>query len=147
MPKATNLGRMVTYLEQLIHIKPHDHIITWSCRILWQSKTIIYPLPHCLWLQRKLCWVGICNEELPSIKSQGPLIMLSCKVTWQIKYISNTARSLWPLLVERWWLTMACYKFTEPFKHVVFCDHVKNWKCLISISTISRATKVSSVVI
>ena len=30
-------------------IKSHDHIITWSCKIMWQAKIIIYPLIQCLW--------------------------------------------------------------------------------------------------
>ena len=30
---ATNLGRMVTYLDGILPIKSHDPLITWSCKI------------------------------------------------------------------------------------------------------------------
>ena len=47
MPMTTKLGMLVTYLEQLLSVKSHDHIITWFCKITWQTK-IIYLLPQCL---------------------------------------------------------------------------------------------------
>ena len=49
MSMATKLGRMVTYLECLPPIKVLIPLVTWSCKISWQTKTIIYPLPQCLW--------------------------------------------------------------------------------------------------
>ena len=43
----------------------------------------------------KLGRVGICNEELPSIKSQDPIITWSCKAIGNIKsVISTTARPM-----------------------------------------------------
>ena len=41
---ATKLGRM--YRDGLLPIKPHDALITWSCEIKWQNKTIIFLLPR-----------------------------------------------------------------------------------------------------
>ena len=45
---TTKLGRMVTYLEGLLTIKSFSALITWSCKVMWQTKTIISPLPKCL---------------------------------------------------------------------------------------------------
>ena len=45
---ATKLGRMVTQLDGLLLIKLHDSLITWSYRIMWQTKNIISPLLQCL---------------------------------------------------------------------------------------------------
>ena len=39
---ATKLGRIVVYLE-LLPIKLLDPLVMWSCKITWQSKTIIPP--------------------------------------------------------------------------------------------------------
>ena len=50
MPMAAKISRMVTYLERLVSMKLHNHIITWFCEITWQSKIIIYPLPQSLLL-------------------------------------------------------------------------------------------------
>ena len=50
MPMATKYGKIMSYLECFLPIKAHDHIITWSCKIMWQNKIIIYPLTQCLWL-------------------------------------------------------------------------------------------------
>ena len=32
MPMATKLGRMVTYLDELLPIKLHDPLIIWYCK-------------------------------------------------------------------------------------------------------------------
>ena len=79
-PMATKLGRMMTYLDWLLPIKSHDHMITWSCKITWQTKVIIYPLTP-IFMGINFGRVGIYNEELASIKSLDPLIAWSCKVT------------------------------------------------------------------
>ena len=47
VPMVTKLGRMVTYIDGLLPIKPHDPLITWSCKIMWQTKNIISLLPRC----------------------------------------------------------------------------------------------------
>ena len=47
---ATKLGSMVTYLEGNLTIKLYYALITWSCKVTWQTKIIISPLPECLWL-------------------------------------------------------------------------------------------------
>ena len=43
---ASNLGRIITYLNVLLPIKSHVPLIAWSCEITWQTKTIITPLPQ-----------------------------------------------------------------------------------------------------
>ena len=50
---TTDFGRMVSYLERLLLRKSYDHIITWSCKIMWQIKIIIYPVPQSLWLYKE----------------------------------------------------------------------------------------------
>ena len=50
VPMTTKLGRMLTYLKGLLTIKSHNALITWSCKVTWQTK-IIYSQPECLWLQ------------------------------------------------------------------------------------------------
>ena len=45
MPMAKTLGMMLTYLLWLLPMKSHDHIITCSHEITWQTKIILYPLP------------------------------------------------------------------------------------------------------
>ena len=53
---ATKCGRTITYLEWLIPTNSHDHIITWSCKIMWQTKILIYPSTQCLWLSILAEW-------------------------------------------------------------------------------------------
>ena len=36
MPMDLKLGKMLTYLKGLLSIKSYDHIITLSCKIMWQ---------------------------------------------------------------------------------------------------------------
>ena len=61
-------------------IKSHVHISTWSCKITWKTKIIIYSLSQCLWLS---ILVGIYNEELPSIKSADHYHKAYAYLTWQ----------------------------------------------------------------
>ena len=56
MPVVTKLGRMVTYHEGLPSIISHDLLITWSCEIIWQTKSIISPVPQYLWPQNLVGW-------------------------------------------------------------------------------------------
>ena len=56
---TTILGRMVTYLDGLLPIQSHDPLIMWSCEIMWQAKTSISPLAHCLWPRNLLGWLLI----------------------------------------------------------------------------------------
>ena len=49
VPMTTKLGSIVTYLEGLLLIKPHDAMIRWSREITLQTKIIISPTPQCLW--------------------------------------------------------------------------------------------------
>ena len=50
------IGRMITYLNVYLPIKPHHPLITWSFKITWRTKTIISPLPQCLWPPNLLGW-------------------------------------------------------------------------------------------
>ena len=56
VPMATKLDRMSKHLEGLLTIKSFISLITWSCKVTWQIKTIIYPLPECLWLPNVTEW-------------------------------------------------------------------------------------------
>ena len=45
MPKATKRWRLVTYCDGLTPIMLNDFLITWSCKIMWQTETAVSPLP------------------------------------------------------------------------------------------------------
>ena len=45
---ASKLVKMVNYPDGLLSIKPHEPLITWSCEITRQTKTIISSLSQCL---------------------------------------------------------------------------------------------------
>ena len=78
MRTATRIGRVLTYLEGLLPQNLHGCLVKWSCEIIWQIKTIIFPLSQCL----------------------GPK-------AWQIKnIISSLPQCLWPTNLSRWWHTM-----------------------------------------
>ena len=56
MPMSDKFGRLVTDLEGLVRIMLPDPFVTWSCKIMWQTKTIISPPPQCLWLLNMAGW-------------------------------------------------------------------------------------------
>ena len=97
------LGRMVPYLDEFPPIKSHHPLITWSCKITWQTKTIISTLP--VSVATKLARMVIFLDRLLILKSCKALIMWSCKVTWQTKtIISLLQECLWQLDLVEWWL-------------------------------------------
>ena len=74
MPMTTKLGSCVTYHELIPPIKTHDHIITWSRDVTWQ--TIYHHISTtAMPVATKLGRVGKYNKELPSINSNNPLIV------------------------------------------------------------------------
>ena len=56
MHTANKLSQMVTYLEGLLIMRSFNTLITWSCNVMSQPKTIIYPLPKCLWPPNVAGW-------------------------------------------------------------------------------------------
>ena len=82
VPIATKLCRMVTYRDGPLPLKSIDHLITWSCKVTWQTKIIISLLQQRFWPPNlagwKLTLMASCLKSL--IK---PLITLSCEITWQ----------------------------------------------------------------
>ena len=48
---ATKLGRLVIYFERLQTIKSFYALIACSCKVMWQTRIIIYAQPESLWLQ------------------------------------------------------------------------------------------------
>ena len=69
-------------------------INTWSCKVSWQSKTIISPLSQLLWLP-KLGRLVIYFEELLSIYWHDLLFTWSCEITWQTKNIISLLPQTW----------------------------------------------------
>ena len=61
----TKCVKMMTYLEWIQPLKSHDHIITWSCKMMWQTKIITYPLTKCLWLSILAGWEYTIRSFLP----------------------------------------------------------------------------------
>ena len=105
MPMATKLGRIVTYFERLLTIKSFYTLITWSCKVMWQTKIIIYhnQSAYGYKLGRMITYL----DEFLHIKLHHSLIMWSCKVTWQTKtIISLLQKSLWQPNLAEWWLPL-----------------------------------------
>ena len=100
LPMATKLGRMVVYFDELLPIKSHDPLNTWSYKITWWTKIISSLSLRIVTKYGKM--VIYLNEFLP-IKSHDPLIIWSCKITWQTKIILPLlSQCLWPPSLVRW---------------------------------------------
>ena len=60
MPMATQLGRMMTYLEGLLTIKSYSPLITWSCIVTWQTRILYLRCQtahsHQTWQDGNLPW-------------------------------------------------------------------------------------------
>ena len=104
---ATKRGRMVTYLVYLLPIKLSDHIITWFCKIAWQTKNIsTTAVPMATKLGKMMTYL----EWLLPTKSYDRIIMWFCKITWQTKIIIYPlTQFLWLSIFTRWLNTMRSF--------------------------------------
>ena len=92
MSMATNLGRMIPYLERLLPMLL-DLLITWSWEIRGQTKTAVSTtiMPVATKLGRMVIYL----ERLLPIKSHDHIITLSREITWETKNISLLPQCLW----------------------------------------------------
>ena len=59
---ATELGRMVTYLEGFLTIKSHNALVIWSYKVTWQTKIILKKSAYGYKLGRMITYL---DEFLP----------------------------------------------------------------------------------
>ena len=118
MLKATARGKLVAYRRGLVSIKSLDPLITWSCKITWQTKSNSTTTAdgHHSWQDGYLSWGAPTHI-----------------VTWLfVDMVVQNTWCLWPLNLARWWLSRkgcATYKVTGllPIK---LWDHLTNIKLL-----------------
>ena len=138
---ASKLGRMRTYLAELLPIKSHDARIMLSCEITWQIKTIISPLPQFLWplsvAAWQLTWMGsypyshlnlwFCGREKSGDKLRPLYIHYHSTyghlADWRLTLMGSYQIVTWPLI--RW----------------SYVDHAMVWKIYISPFTRLTPTK------
>ena len=83
------LGRMLTYLDEFLPIKSHQPLITWSCKITSQTKTIMSPY-HSVY-GHKTCQDGDYLDRFLTIVIQSfDHVVLQGHVTNKNHYISIT---------------------------------------------------------
>ena len=74
---ATKLAKMVTYFDGCHPLTSHYSLITWSCEIMWQTKTAIFSLSKCLWPSNLAWWlptlIGSCLESHTTLWSRSLL--------------------------------------------------------------------------
>ena len=93
----------MSIVKRLPPIKLRDTLVTWSCKITWQTKTNISSLPQCIWALHLQGW---------RLTFRGSYHL----VTWALirwsyldhvtvrKIVSPLSRDLWPLTLIGNWL-------------------------------------------
>ena len=153
------------YKQELLN--SHNPLITWSCKNIWNIRSVIFLLQQVLGPPNLLRWLTTPNVLLSlSIRSfhlQSYAIIWTrghVKLRDKLKTLSPFSQCLRPPKPGRVatfneelpsiksgdsliaWSYKITYKVRQPFKHVVFWDHVTNQKHFI----MPEATKVSAVV-
>ena len=144
MPMTTKLGRMMTYLDEILPIKSNDPLITWSCEITWQSKTIIPTLPQFLCSpDDDIPWEAPNHKVIQSFDH----VVFQVHVTNKNPYISTTrvplAIKLGKMMI---YLDGLLYKVSWPFDHVVLKDYVTNESQYITTIRAPISTKSDRIV-
>ena len=112
----------MTYLDWLLPMKSDDYIITWSCKIKWQTKIMIYPLIHCLWLSI-LAEDIQCGVPFHEVTGSFDHVVLQIHVKYFRCCITTAIRTL--LNLTRWRLTIRIF---NPLSHITLwrSGHVKS---------------------
>ena len=72
----------MSYIDWLPPMKLLNPLATWSCRIMWQTKTIISPLKQCLWLLNLALYLPSVNVPVPFYSN-----FILCKYKVMLIYI------------------------------------------------------------
>ena len=170
MSIPTKLDRVGIYNEELLPIKPHDPLVTWSCEITWPTKTTTSLLPQCLCSYQS--WQDVTNLGglLPMLLD--PLVTWSCKITWHSKplylhyhdayglqtwhgchlrwgVLTHKVKSYVPLITWfceiLWQVVASTHNVAWRNNRVVLRDQVTKQNYYISTTTISEPTKLDRV--
>ena len=138
MAMTTKLSRMIAHLDELLPIKSHDSLITWSCDITWQDKVITSPLPQCLWPWNLVGWWLILKGSKTGSLQHPDLGVLQSHVADEDHYFS-TSRVPMASKLDR----MVAHldgllpiKFHNPFKILWSCDIT--WRARTIIYSLSQ---------
>ena len=109
-------GRMVTYLEGILLIKSVGDLITWSCKIAWQTKTILSPLPQCLWPPNMAgWWLTLSGSHPPSYStlwSRDPVRLRDKLKPLYFHYHNPCGHQTWQVVDLPWG--------SYPYSHMTF---------------------------
>ena len=134
----TKLGRMVTYLDGFLPVKSHDALVTWSYRIMWQTKIRSHGLARScenkkyiftttIFMATKLGRMVTYLDYLLPTKSNDHIITCFCEITWQTNTIlSPLPQCLWPYNLGR---MMTYLVWLLPIKSH---DNIITWSCKIT---------------
>ena len=128
MPMTTKLGWVVTYYQGLPPMKPHNTLITWSCKIMRQTKTIISPLPYWLWPPNLAGWWLTVRGSHPF--SYMALLAHGLVRSWDklrplyLHYHIGYGHQTWQGGDLLW--GVPTHSVTWPYWHMVLWDHVRN---------------------
>ena len=128
VPMATKLDKMVTYFDGLLRIKLHDSLITWSCKITWQTKIILSSLPKCIWLPHlarpSLTLMGSCPWSCMILRLGG-FVRSRDSIKSLYLYYHNIHHHKTRQDNDLPWLSFT-HKVKWPHNQVVLWDHVTN---------------------
>ena len=99
---ATKPGRIIAYLNELLPIKSQNLLITWSCKVMWQTKNHYISTTTVLIATKFDRMITYFNGLLPT-KSHNILITWSLEITWQNKTtIFPLPKCLWLPSLAGW---------------------------------------------
>ena len=131
-------------LDGLLLIKSNGPLVSWYCKITWQTKIIISPISQCLRPPNLGGRVVTYLKRVPPIKLLDHSVTLSCWIIWQTKTIKSPL--LKPLNHHQIWQGIdlpwgACFVLvTWYFYHMFFLNQVTNQRHLYYYNTYSHQT-------
>ena len=132
-PMTMKLGRMLPYLEGHLTIKSHNALITWFCKVTWQTKIIISLLSEFLWPHQSWYNGGLlCQTNKHKVILRFDCMVMQGHVTNKNCYIFPTRE---PYGYKPGRMTTQLDEFLHvkslsPFDYVVLRDHVTKLKPL-----------------
>ena len=126
---------MIICFDGLLSMYSDNPLITWSCKIMWQTKVIISSLSKCLWQGGNLPWWAAVRKVTSSFNYVVLCYKLKIIIS-PLQYIyGHKPRQAGDLPSEA-----STYNVAPTFGNMALRDHVTNWKHMLT-SRMRMATK------
>ena len=130
---------MLIYLEQLSPIKLLNTLATRSCKVTWQTKTIVSTLRQCKWPANLTGWRLTLRGSYHIVTWPfNQLVLLGSRESLN-KLVSPFLEDLWPLHLVACWLRVRCLTRNRLSRYrLLVYNWVQLWQIMMQVKNSAK---------